>query len=346
MGYDAAMKLDRSDRRSFALVGDPFVVRAVRDGISFRTGQSFVSVKQVVGGHAFTVLQADDGARTYFGIDTDFVVAPFEARVKLLVSLGVDAVLIASTHAEGFATCVSLARALGTVRVAGATRTGTRVPTSADEEGILEMEHTFGVYAALGGFSAGAPFVRVAIEEPREAAQSVDRALDEACTQDLPHAPHGARSFACKTCGARVTGEVTVIDSVELARLESLHRAPIGDESLVPLAHVLRGDGTLHRSGHWRFAADTFYFHRADWLDPDAHGSGLFGCCGVRPDPTKGFNLTCPNGHLLGALYSDCCSPQGVHVPEQNLVAIDASRGEGSPRSGAGSSRPPFGRLA
>jgi len=310
------MSASSGGKRAFALLGDPYALHAVRGGLSERSGESFVRVRQTAGGHTFSVLLFEDGARSYVDVATDWEDAPSEARAQLLTMLEVDAALIAGVG-DSFATSLSIVRELGTIRVAGATRKGTRSPALADQEAILAAGGAFAIYTSLAGFPEGAPFVDLDLEWPREAALSAERALEEACTMHLPRPRPHARSYGCAMCGARVSRTVTPLDA---ANASTLRQGPVGDESLAPFAHVLRGDGTTHQDGYWTFSAGRLYFHLADWLDPDEHGSGLFGCCGFRPDPALGFNLACPNGHGLGELFSDCCSPQGVHVPKENLV--------------------------
>jgi hypothetical protein len=315
-------------RSTLALIGDPYVRSALREGLAARLGRGFEPRRctELAGSCTVGVLQAGD--TLFIDASYEWDEAPSTARVAALTGLGVEAAIVAfAPSSRRLSHDLVLVRRAGIRRVAGLIRAGTVAPAADDDKALEQAQRAFRQYLSFAGWPpAHASTARVTIENPATTTEAALAALAGARLIEPLRAP-GRLCFACARCGTQLCGAVSDIAPDELDR--DWASCPHEDEALVPPGRYLRGDGSKQQGGWFETSTGMLYFHEADWLDPIDNGNGLLvTCCGARPDPTKGFNLSCPNGHLLGEIWTDCCSPQGVHVPAENLVPQDASEAD------------------
>jgi hypothetical protein len=256
-----------------------------------------------------------DGKSNLF-VDPDFDSTARSFQHEALKSIGHEnafALIGFSPHAK-VADGLGLAFRSGISSVVGLIRCGTRTPPSEDSIAIENARLNFERCLPYWGFALDASVVEI---ECAGASSSVSRLMTAVSAGKfgiLP--PIAGSSFCCAQCGVPVTWSVSKL--AEPLLQEWIASLPLPDESLVPPRHYWHGNGT---EVLWMKTRDDYlYFHESDWIDPEDNGSGMsFTCCGARPDPSNGFNLSCPNGHRLGELWTDCCCFQGIHVPISNL---------------------------
>lgn len=308
---------------TYALHGDASVRRVLRQSLELQSGRPFLapdgSPRRFDTPLSILDTAGHPGASAparYVDIGDLHEVSP-ERRPSLLIPFDIDVMLIAG--ATYFADGLTVARRAKISKVAGAVLSGTRTPDSADEAEVLRGERAFMAYANMSGWSVRD--ARIPAVNALRSRELVELSL--AAWQS----PHGSvrreatrHAFACATCGAPVVGGVVPVEVGSVANLWNAGERPAWDESLAPLGHYFLGDG-VSRIGGFTVAVGTLYFHPADWLGTDENGRGATEtCCGFRPIEANGFNLSCANGHLLGNVWTDCCAPQGLHVPQQNLT--------------------------
>lgn len=298
--------------RGVALIGDDYVRKVLRDALA----APFSAVHYSGADGRCEVLTATVGDRVYVDLES-WSDAPAAARTSAIVALGVELFVIGySSSLHNVASDLTVARRAGVNDVVAILRTGSVAPPDEDERASARAEREFPTYASWVGLASPRALRRL-----DDGVVGWLDALLDAGTPARPFVPADAGHVVfCAICGAAITSAVAIETWADVGARWQESR-PDGDESLVPPAHAIRGDGVSSAFG-FPLREGALFVHQVDLLHADDNGRGIqITCCGARPDPSHGANLDCPAGHPVGELWTDCCAPQGGHL-DLSLVVV------------------------
>ncbi len=136
--------------------------------------------------------------------------------------------------------------------------------------------------------------------------------------------------FSCATCGVELTEFLSQMPEDELRFDVETPAVPRGNFIQVAFSWTYRDFVTGRKSGHTYGSADgdLVAFEANDYLLGIAEvrhlvvANARYGCCGLQPRAE--LNATCPNGHAIGTIHSDCWAASVCRLAHTHVTQVVA----------------------